>query len=290
MQPIKQVSLPKTSISKSYPLDVLYGPRKEGGLGMNHLYLTQGAMQLEKFQCSLGTDTVTGRLLQISLESAQLEIGIGRSIFSLNYEDYHFLLTDCWIKHLWKFTYYNDIRIRDHHSELPSLQRENNLYLMEIFVNEGYSKIKLKNINRCRQYLQVIMLSDVMNGYGDGFTTTYMCHKDDFRVSQFKWPRQPRPNTSSIKDWKSALQNSFGMRNGITQYTLGKWLHNDFNPWSWFFHEVTETLYQRDGEIWRLWKRKYARGVLGRTPVFQYSNNALSLPSQQQSVQAPMVV
>ena len=77
VQPIKQVALPKTSISKSFLLDVLFGPMEEGGLGMDHLYTLQGAMHIEKFQCYLGTDTITGIFLQTSLEAAQLEIGIG---------------------------------------------------------------------------------------------------------------------------------------------------------------------------------------------------------------------
>ena len=277
-QPIKQVALPKTSISKNYPLDVLFGPTEEGGLGMEHLYTLQGAMHIEKFQCYLGTDSITGIFLQTSLEAAQLEIGIGRSIFLLPYEEFGYLLTDCWIKHLWKYSNQTNIQILDFHTKFPSLQRENDLFLMEIFHNEGYKKKKMKNINRCRQYLQVLTLSDVMNGYGDGFSLTYLCRKDPTRESPFRWPRQPRPNSSTIRDWKSALRKTLGMQHGITTYKLGRWLHNDFHRWRWFFVESTEKLYQRFGSTWRLWERKYPQGILGRFPLFVYHSNAFSLP------------
>jgi hypothetical protein len=40
----------------------------------------------------------TGNLLNISLEQARLEVGIGTLLLEANYDDYGFLLTFCWIK------------------------------------------------------------------------------------------------------------------------------------------------------------------------------------------------
>jgi hypothetical protein len=42
--------------------------------------------------------THTGRFLNISLEQAQLEVGIGMPILEADYEQYGFLLTFCCIK------------------------------------------------------------------------------------------------------------------------------------------------------------------------------------------------
>ena len=232
MQPVKAVALSRTSISRNFPLDVLYGPKEEGGLGLDHLYIMQGAMHLEKIQGHLGTKSLTGQLIQTSLEAAQLEIRIGRSIFELDYNEFGFLLTDCWIKHVWKFAYDKSIRIEDLHTPFPTLQRENDVFLMEIFHHEGYKRSKLININRCRVHLQVLTLSHVMNGYGDGFTSTYLGIKDDTRSSQYKWPQQPRPSSSSIRDWKLGLRKAFGLRNGRTSYQLDCWLHNDLRNWT----------------------------------------------------------
>ena len=231
MQPILSISLPKTSISRNSPQSVLFGPVSEGGLGLDSLYYTQGAMHLEKFQLHLGTDTMTGKLIQVSLESAQLEIGIGRNLFQLEYKLYGHLLTDCWLKCIWKFAQQNDIIIIDRHTKYPTPQHEHDVFLMEIFIHEGYSKAQLKKINRCRLYLGVLTVSDVMNGRGNGFTSTYNCIKDDTRPTRYLWPKQPKPGAQSIRQWKSALRKSFGLRQGVTAYQLGKLFYNIPQNW-----------------------------------------------------------
>ena len=43
--------------------------------------------------------------------------------------------------------------------------RENDLNVMEAFVNEGFSGVHQQHINRCRLYLQVTTLSDILNEY-----------------------------------------------------------------------------------------------------------------------------
>ena len=140
-------------------------------------------MHIEKFQTHFGTSSITGKLLQVSMETAQLEVGVGRNLFQLDFDTYGDLLTDCWIKTLWKFCQSNNITLLDRHSHFPTPQQENDVFLMEIFVHEGYSKAKLAKINRCRLYLGALTLSDVMNGYGNGFTTAYQCNRDTTQQS-----------------------------------------------------------------------------------------------------------
>ena len=42
-----------------------------------------------------------------------IEIGIGRNLFTLNYSLFGHLLTECWIKNIWKYASENEIRIED---------------------------------------------------------------------------------------------------------------------------------------------------------------------------------
>ena len=49
MKIVKQGLLNKARISTSMPNSALYGPKAEGGLQLDHLYITQGLMHLEKF-------------------------------------------------------------------------------------------------------------------------------------------------------------------------------------------------------------------------------------------------
>lgn len=280
MQPILKAALPKTSISQSFPRKVLYGPLTEGGLGLNSLYYTQGTMHLEKFQILLGTSTMTNSLLQVSMESTQLEVGIGQSIFQLDFQKYGLLLTDCWLKHLWSFTQSNNIILIDRFTNFPTPQRENDVFLMEVMVHEGFSKTKLLQINRCRLYLGVLTVSDIMNGYGNGFNSAYKGDKDNTRHSPFNWPRQEKPGAQCIKIWKSALRQTFGLRQGRTQYTLGKWFYKPSNLWRWYYSPATTHLYQRFGIVWQIWSQLHVRDQLGSTPKFRYFSNCINLPSQ----------
>ena len=88
MKPIKEATLAKTSINKQYPLALLYGPKDEGGLGMNDLFVTQGITHIQKFHQHHGWGTITDKLIRVSLETCILEVGIGRNLFELDYEKY----------------------------------------------------------------------------------------------------------------------------------------------------------------------------------------------------------
>jgi hypothetical protein len=48
-------------------------------------------------------------LFNISLEQAQMEIGIGTPILEASFEDYGHLLTFCWVKILWEHLWQNTI-------------------------------------------------------------------------------------------------------------------------------------------------------------------------------------
>ena len=129
-------------------------------------------------------------------------------------------------------------------------------------------------LNRCRVYLQVMTLVDLMNGKGTGFTVLFKCEKDHQRHNSFKWLFQPEPTTSMKKAWSAALRKTFGLKAGVTSYTLGQWLHNDTTLWLWFFHPASSFLFQRFGAIWRVWKRESNRGRIGTTSKYKYFTQA----------------
>ena len=164
---------------------------------------------------------------------------------------YGHLLTDCWLKHVWNFIQRHNIILIDRVTNFPTPQQENDVFLMEVFAHENYSHSKLAKINRCRLYLGVLTLSDIMNGYGNGLTCAYNCIKDTTRPSHYHWPKQPWPSSGCIRMWKSALRKVFGMQQGVTTYTLGKWFYQPSDSWIWFYSTNTNTLFQQFGHIWK---------------------------------------
>ena len=162
-------------------------------------------------------------------------------------------------------------------TNFPQIQCQQDVYLMEVFENEGFIPKELQKINRCRIYLNVLTLSDIMTCSGNRFTCTHKVEKDNTRVSKFQWPITVHPGSSCTKLWRKALHTMFGLAAGITIYMLGIWLHNDFSKWKCLFDPNTNLVFQVFGRIWKVWARS-GSGALGRASTFCYSNNALSLP------------
>jgi hypothetical protein len=223
--PVLDTGLRSSTICKNFPRAVAYGPREESGLNLANLYTQQGLIRIGIIKDHLSKNNMMGDLLRNTIEAAKLEIGVGRNLFSLKYKQYHPLLTDTWIKDVWKFADENNIEIVDKVTKNLKLHRQNDVFIMEIIVNQGYTKGELHKINKCRLYLQVTALSDITCGYGKKFTRAYNCVKDNSIPHYYKWPKQPRPNSTAIKIWRKALRECFPRTNGTMEYTLGKWLY-----------------------------------------------------------------
>ena len=106
--------LPSSRINRKFPRDVLYGPISNGGMGMWNLYDYQGLSQISFLVEHLNEDNISGNLIRCSIEASLVEIGIGRNLFELNYDLYSHLLTDCWIKNIWKYSHEHNIIIKEH--------------------------------------------------------------------------------------------------------------------------------------------------------------------------------
>ena len=275
---LKSGLLPCAKLSKSLPHAALYGSINEGGLNIHHFYITQGLMHIEKFVQYIATDSITGRLLRVSVEAAQLEVGIGRDLFSLDFDQCGHLMTETWIKNLWQFSHEFHIKVINRTINLPLPQREGDVFLMEAFIEQGYTNTQLQILNRCRLYLGVMLLSEVMTGSGDSFTEHYLCQREPQPRNRYNWPRQPYPTLAMRKLWKKALKKTFGLRAGKTSYKIGRWLHNVNDTWPWFYNPRQQNLFQQTSTGWKLWRRAATRGAIGPNSKFKYCSNCIAPP------------
>ena len=109
---------------------------------------------------------------------------------------------------------------------------------MEAFEDQGFSQEKLQILNRCRIYLQVLTLSDIMTGQGDSFTSSFICQRDYQKRNTYLWPFEPEPSQKMKKLWKSDVRTTFKLKAGTTAYKLGLWLHSDIKEWICVFSSV----------------------------------------------------
>ena len=77
------------------------------------LYTTQ---VIEHIDCLLhhgGTETFTGQLLDGTLETAKVELGISGQLLTNSFDLYGHLLTDSWIKGVWHEVWENKITVQE---------------------------------------------------------------------------------------------------------------------------------------------------------------------------------
>ena len=70
------------------------------GLERPCLYTSQVAEHIECLIRHRGSDTITGQLLDGTIEVAKAEIGIAGELFSIPFDTHSHLVTSGWIKHV----------------------------------------------------------------------------------------------------------------------------------------------------------------------------------------------
>lgn len=178
---------------------------------MNHLYHTQGLLHIDKFANHIASNSITGKLLHVTLELAQLEVGIGRQIFSLDYYQFaECFLENSWIKALWKFAHDHNITLMNRVTALSLPQCEGDVFLTEAFQAQGYTHKELEMLNNCIKFLYKIMaLVDITMGSGDSLTEHYFCQQERLTENRYNWPCQPEPLTQMKKFLKKVVNKTF---------------------------------------------------------------------------------
>jgi hypothetical protein len=96
------------------------------------------------------------------MEFTQLECGMEEEILSCDFDKYEKnILTPNWITECWRFLKQYDATIETMGTCKPLRGRKGDVALMEVFANKNFTAKEMKDINRCRMYLQVFYLSDV---------------------------------------------------------------------------------------------------------------------------------
>ena len=156
--------------------------------------------------------------LCLGLEGIQFQLGLSNMIYNYSYYDYGFLTSDTWIKSQWKFITDNYLQIKGW-KDVQKPYRTHDLFLMEAFVESHMiPDSDLIMINKCRQYVRVWRLSEIVDAVGkcvtqdsyNGIKKSSQVHSQDS-----VWPMIKRPNVNYWFKWKywinvifcSSLQN-----------------------------------------------------------------------------------
>ena len=95
---------------------------------------------------------------------------------------------------------------------------------MDRFHSRGYNNRTMAILNKCRMYLHIITVADIVNPHG-----THVSHwaliGEKTKQSHIRWPRTTPPTQQNWAVWKASLQRTLMLHASAVQYPLGARLH-----------------------------------------------------------------
>jgi hypothetical protein len=126
-------------------------------------------------------------------------------------------------------------------------------YIMKLIVLGKYKPEELRVFNACRLYLQVELLSDILNAQGTK-VKEHVWQGQRVNHSRYTtlWPKQPRPTNSCWHKWRCMLQKSLNLtgtghfhNNESVGCTFGPLFRKPRN-WRWFYDTESIRLFEFD--------------------------------------------
>jgi hypothetical protein len=192
--PVICACLSKMGYNCNSPKEVIYGPRKLFGLGVNDYYIEQGIKQLTALAGHVRQDSQTSRMMRIQLHWCQVQAGTEQHLLGNPTDSIDYIET-CWIMSIRDFLRTYNLSVDFTVKTLPTVQCSGDEFIMDgIQLRSGCTATQLQRINACRMFLQVSRVSDISSANGRflrqdvllGKATTYF-------QSATRWPRQGRP-------------------------------------------------------------------------------------------------
>jgi hypothetical protein len=146
---------------------------------------------------------------------------------------------------------------------------------MEVFAHKKITAKEMKDIKRCRMYLQVFYLSDVKDIAGHHIEAWAIKGKrDDTRSSKWEWPIQQRLPTAAWKVWNKAIGEAFTEEEDIT-HQLGEWYDEGG-------HQQTEWhLDAMEGALYRCNNGKWVRHEAKQRGRLRFENECMTVTGPQ---------
>ena len=135
MLALYKLILPTLGASKSLPNVYHFAPLSLQGLEAPNFYVEQGICKVSKLLTHGDSGNLTSNLIAVSMEQAQLKVGIGTPLLQAPFDQYGMLCTQCWVKGLWQFALEHCILLENPTYHTPHF----NVKAMSILWNAWFS-------------------------------------------------------------------------------------------------------------------------------------------------------
>ena len=282
-KPIINYILPALGYNRHLPRAVVFGSYKYGGLNMKHLYIDQGTKHVTQFLKYYRYGGSIGQLLKISLRWLHIVAGFSFCPLAKPQINYHHI-EDKWYQSTIRFLYECNASIITN-TRIQILCRVNDSCLMEDFLLAAPTAPEMKQLNLCRLYLRVIVLSDICEC--NGLTITRQCWEGIRPINTTQlWPNQAKPPSSHWTTWRKFLARCYLNDDDITRkkrqelqlaYPMGQWTtdHRPHRQHEYYINPISLTLYQTTNHPMQVYKpSRNSRTLL----TFHPTGHATSLP------------
>jgi hypothetical protein len=245
--------LPKMHVNRNTSHSIIFGPKTLGGLGLPHLYTYSNISKLQLFTGHLRLQDKTGKLIMIGLSHMQLLVGTGTLFLNEQYDKYSKEVPEGWLTSVWGFSSKAKLTfdIADHW--LPVSQRQGDKFLMELFHHQSHPSTIISILNRCRIYLNVITVADIVSADGTHILPwVKQGHRHKDRHSTLNWPNQEKPPPKDWKIWTQALSR-LETREKLTD-PLGCWTGPSHQTWHGYVDSSFHYYEQSSHNTWEVFK------------------------------------
>ena len=275
---VLETGLSHSGINHHAPRKLVHGTLKFHGWDIPDLYVSQGIAHISvllNFGYSLRDPT--GQLLRSSAQHMLLELGTGQKLFEHDYTRLNHVVTHSWMRHTWQFFHVYNLQLD---SDLPTLKLlcRGDRFLMEDWMR--FHTKGLAQLNRCRKYLQVVCLSEIVTADGKYISkSVWEGHRDSAKPTPYHWPKQARPSENSWKIFREVLVSAYGVdRNTLQLATpMASW-DQDYPQWPFYFDRHSDRLYEKVGSQWGVHPRRTGNGRNSITYSFHPSHFEQELP------------
>jgi hypothetical protein len=205
---LSQMKCSALGLNRNFPRVVLHGPTGLGGLGIPSICQKNIKDLITYFLYNLHRPSPIREKLEASIIYTQMEVGTFSHFFTIPYECYGHLATEVTCVQLWRETepYGLQLRCAPTVSWVPDPITSFDKSLMNIAVSK-YNKKGSYIINKCRIYLQVLSVMDLLIFGTVEVHPSYMKGTiPPSRVSLILWPQTPTPPKHYWSLWTHFLR------------------------------------------------------------------------------------
>jgi len=252
-----------------FPHALLYGPLSLGGLGLPSPTYKNTRHRINYFLFIIRCQTAAGQKFEISLIYTQLEIGTFQQFLSTPYHQFGHLATISMVAQIWRETEPLGIHLKppSNATWIPDPLHPCDLSIMDL-ATSIYDKKGSTIINRCRIYLQIISICDLLLFDSTSIHPDFLNgNRPPSRTSNILWPNFPRPPSKFWQLWGHFINHHVLPR--VQQIPTNWFVRVNLRHHTPYFkHNMSPHLYLlNDGELMTFKLNKSPRSRLKATYI-----------------------